>query len=144
MIELDGEPIAIRPMQRGDMPYVIQTWMRTYKALAKVSDTIYELEQPRLIQRIMLDGDTRFAVACSPDVESTIHGWACGNEDYLHYAYIPVKLRGKGLARILIESVLGIYPSRIEVTHHIPSTLHSGRYRFVYNPYHLGVPREGT
>ena len=136
--EIDGESVALRDMVPGDIAYVCQTWERNYRPSAGVSDVVYAREQHRLINRILAAPSTTVVIACSPDVTSTIHGWACGDADRLHYAYVPLALRGKGLARAMISRLLGAYPQRIEVT----SRFHNGneaRTRFVHNPYPLMV-----
>lgn len=137
-IELDGEPIAIRQSVEDDLRFVMQTWVRSYKSTSRINETIYDKEHPELIKRILSDAKTRLVVACSPDVESAIHGWACGDARGLHYVYVPMAFRGRGVARELIQAVMGNYPSKIHVSHrfHSPS---ANNVRFVFNPYRLGV-----
>lgn len=59
----------------------------------------------------------------------TVHAWACGDGDVLHYAYVPPELRESGVARRLITALFGNYPDRIRVTH--PWPFSSGRYQYV-------------
>ncbi|MDE2106704.1 MAG: hypothetical protein KGL39_56335 [Patescibacteria group bacterium] len=137
-LEIDGEKIAVRGMASTDMGYVLQTWIRSYKPIAKVSQPMFEKHHAPLVRKLI--ANARVAIACPADSkdETTILGWACGDDDGLHYAYIPDGLRGRGLARMLIGSVLGTYPARIEVSHRFVNGNES-RNRFVYNPYRLGV-----
>lgn len=136
MLEIEGEPIAIRPGVEDDLRFVMQTWIRSYKPVVKVNEAVYDKEHPELIKRILRGA--KLSVACSPDVQSTIHGWACGDAGVLHYAYVPSAFRGRGVARALIQSVLGSYPNKIEVSHRFHNPVAS-RVRFVFNPYRLGV-----
>lgn len=125
-------------MVLSDVAYIRSSWRRNYRqqALSKVSVAVFDENHPALIDKLIANSNT--VVACSTDEPGAIHGWACGVIDGpLHYAYVAAPLRGRGIARAVIESALGSYPARIFVTHRF---FGNGRCsRFVFNPYALGM-----
>lgn len=135
---LDGEPIRIRAMVPEDIPFIGKTWITSHKRNAHVSsDSVYFNGQRRLIDYLLNSSMT--VVACPEDAENTIVGWASGKVySHLHYAYVPQVFRGRGIARELITTILGVYPSRIEVSHSFNNK--NAACRFVFNPYQLLVP----
>jgi len=117
--------VIAREMTERDRRYVVPTWGHgsRYDGMAK-------RDRFALIDRI-LDGGAR--VVCLATDERTVHAWACGDADVLHYVYVPPELRGEGLARRAITALMGDYPERIHVTHEWPRA--SRRFRFA--PYRL-------
>lgn len=141
-ITIDGEAIALREAEPDDASYVIQTWVRSYRPNSRIASEIYDKGHDNLVRNILRT--TRVVVACNPDAETAILGWACGQPGLLHYAYVPAALRHKGLARELIREAIGGYPARIEVSHRLPPgkftpAKERGFPRFIFNPYKLGV-----
>lgn len=114
--------IDTREMLASDRRFVVPTWARSssYDGLALP-------ERFRKVDRI-IDGGARVIVLARG---ITVHAWACAEDDTLHYAYVPPKLRGHGLARRLIMALFGRYPERINVTHAWPGE----RERFRYTPH---------
>lgn len=66
--------------------------------------------------------------------ERTVHAWACGEGNILHYVYVPDELRNKGCARRVITELLGEYADRINTTHMWPGKAHA---RFCFTPHLL-------
>lgn len=140
LMELAGEPIAVRPYSSADMPYVRSTWERCYRPriVSHVSKRVFQEHHIEIIGRLLKGCVT--IVACDPKVPESITAWACGAPgSTLHYAYVPLNLRGNGIARELIRHVLGGYPSRINVTHRFSPLELFKPPRFVFNPYLLGM-----
>lgn len=106
------------PMQREHRGYVCSTWARGQRLGLRTGPAF------RLVNRI-IDASTVLVIAAGP----TVHAWACGDGDVLHYAYVPPELRERGMARELITALLGSYPERIRVTH--PWPVKSDRYQYV-------------
>lgn len=109
--------------------YVVCTWAKSAS---------YGLRRPetfKLVDRV-LDGGAR--VVCIAHGR-TVHAWACGDGDVLHYAYTAPELdalgnsllRGRGLAQRLITELLGAYPEHITTSH--PWPRESARFRYVPN-----------
>jgi len=78
-----------------------------------------------LVDRVL---DAKAHVVCLATDERTVHAWACGDDDTLHYVYVPPDLRGVGLARRAITALFGRYPDRVNVTH--PWPRESSRFRY--------------
>lgn len=112
-------------MTARDRRYVVPTWAQSshYDGLPKAA-------RFRLVDRVLDDGAR---VVCLATDERTVHAWAAGAVDVLHYVYVPPELRGEGLARRAISALLGSYPERITVTHPWPRRRVNGR--------QLSVPR---
>lgn len=108
-------PTPMQPEHRG---YVCSTWARGQRLGLRIGPAF------RIVNRIV-DASTVLVLASGP----TVHAWACGDAELLHYAYVPPELRQRGLARQLITAVLGGYPARIRVTH--PWPIASDRYQYV-------------
>lgn len=113
-----------REMTASDRRFVVPTW-----ALSSTYDGLTKPERFKLVDRI-LDSGAR-CIVLAQDV--TVHAWACGTGDTLHYAYVPPELRGHGLAARVMALALGGYPLRIHVTHEWPGASR----RFVFTPHLL-------
>ena len=118
-----------REMTASDRRFVVPTW-----ALSSKYDGMSKHQRFKLVDRI-LDGGARCIVLAEG---ATVHAWACGAEDALHYVYVPPELRrtrsdepGPCLAKLLIRLVLDGYPERVHVTHEWPWESR----RFVFKPY---------
>jgi GNAT superfamily N-acetyltransferase len=105
--------------------FVASTWARGSRYGLRTRDAF------RLVNRL-LDASPRIVVAANG---MTVHAWACGVADALHYVYVPPELRGHGIARRLITELFGEYPDRIVVTHRWPRPSS----RFTYAPERLLV-----
>ena len=138
--DTDGQPVPmfIRPMSAGDINYVRSSWFRNYQPLAKVSGSTFARFHPKLIDELLASDDASTVIACAEEDPTVIHGWACGEADGpLHFAYVPPNLRGRGIAKEMIQAVLGSYPNHINVTHRFVGRPDSRR--FTFNPYILRV-----
>lgn len=108
-----------REMTAEDRRYVVPTWAQSsrYAGLS--------LRRRFSLVDAVLDSRPRVVVLAR---ERTVHAWACGDEDALHFVYIPIHLRGFGLAKRVLTELLGGYPERINVTH--PWPRESSRFRY--------------
>lgn len=111
-----------REMTATDRRFVVPTW-----ALSSTYDGLSKHQRFKLVDRI-IDGGARCIVLAEGP---TVHAWACGTEDALHYVYVPPELRGHGLAAKTIALVLSSYAERINVTHEWPRASR----RFVFKPH---------
>lgn len=111
-----------RPMTDADRRYVVPTW-----ALSSRYDGLGKSARFALVDRIIDSGAPVIVLA----TKATVHAWACGSADTLHYVYVPPELRGNGIARRCITAVLGGYPEHVNVTHEWPRESS----RFVFKPH---------
>lgn len=116
--------MIVREMTPRDRRYVVPTWAQSARYGLSKRDRF------RLVDRILDDGATCIVLATN---DVTVHAWACGGHDVLHYVYVPPELRSVGLAKRCITLLFGQYPERIRVTHEWPRE--SARFR--YQPHHL-------
>lgn len=116
--------LQLRAMTETDRRFVVPTWAygAKWKGLSLG-------EKFARVDSILADEGTR--VVCLAG-GSTVHAWAAGIGTRLHYAYVPPDLRGEGLARKVIASLLGGYPEVIDITH--PWPFASDRFRLVNAP----------
>jgi hypothetical protein len=110
-----------REMTARDRRFVVPTWARSARY-----DGMRMPERFKLVDRI-LASDVRVLVLASDDI--TVHAWACGGHDVLHFAYCPPELRGCGFARDAITRLFGHYPDRIDCSHKWPRESTRFRYR---------------
>jgi GNAT superfamily N-acetyltransferase len=103
----EGEEITL-PVQASTLThrnFILATWVKSYlptlrkwlgdsKALtlaeASCAETLWE-------QTLIVTSEDGF----------TVHAWVAGQPGVLHYVYVPPDLRGKGIARALIQHVCG-------------------------------------
>lgn len=109
-------PEAMAPEHRG---YVCSTWARGQRLGLRTRPAF------RLVNRVIDSGADVVVLASG----RTVHAWACGQDDVLHYVYVPPEIRGKGFARRLITSLFGAYSERIRVTH--PWPFESERFQYM-------------
>lgn len=125
-----GVPLELRPAEDGDVALIYSTCLQSHAEGYPRRDRPAAMALfRRSIRARLIECDA--VVACSPELRTTVFGWACGGNGNgaLHYVYVPRELRGNGLARALITAALGSYPARIEVTRRWPGP--STRFQFV-------------
>ncbi|HYE92348.1 MAG TPA: hypothetical protein VEA38_15065 [Terriglobales bacterium] len=124
--------IRVRQATADDRRFIVPTWVRSFAdyapkqgcgSRAKVLRAHW-----RIVDAILDNPETRTMVLCSEDSERTLHAWASGTADALHYVYVPPELRGHGFARRVITATLGAYPTALAVSHPWPRK--SPRYRW--------------
>ncbi len=117
-----------REMTPRDRHFVSATWARAAR---------YGFAAPRegrLSFRIvdaLLERSPR--VLCIATDERTVHAWAAGHGDVLHFVYCAPELRRQGLARFLLREMFGAKGPAL-VTHDTPKRLAPRAY---LNPYLL-------
>lgn len=111
-----------RDMTASDRRYVVPTWAQSARY-----DGMRKRQRFELVDAI-LDAGARVVVL---GADRTVHAWACGDAEALHYVYVPPELRGFGIAREVITHLFGSYPERIAITHEWPRASS----RFLYRPH---------
>lgn len=122
-----------RPMRPEDRRFIVPTWV---KSLAYSRRGVARIDTMRrywsIVDRIVDATDTRIIVLASDESARTLHAWAAGDGNCLHYAYVPPELRRAGLARACITALFGSYPEQIPITHAWP--FESARFRWQPHP----------
>lgn len=121
-------------MRPEDRRFIVPTWVRSLAATRRDDERKDTLRRYwGIVDRILDDQDTRVMVTASDQAARTLHAWAASTAGVLHYAYVPVELRERGLARKCITALLGDYPEQIPITHAWPFASS----RFVWQPHPL-------
>jgi GNAT superfamily N-acetyltransferase len=95
----------IRPARETDLGFVFDTWRQSFKAdsyLFRMDRDLYTRLMNRHLGAIVKDVATLIDVACNPDDEDTILGFAASTGPALHYVYVREALRKHGIARELL------------------------------------------
>lgn len=98
-------PLSLRPMREGDVAYVVSTWAQSLDAPYWMARDAYRSNMRRSASAI-IGHAARVVVLCSSDHESTILGWACGDDGVVHYAYVRPALRSGAAGRAWVEKLI--------------------------------------
>lgn len=118
----------MREMTERDRNFVAPTWIKSAR---------YGFAAPRegrvayRIVNALLERTPR--VLCIATDERTVHAWAAGHGDVLHFVYVAPELRRQGLARFLLREMFGERGPSL-ATHDAPKRLAP---RAHFNPYLL-------
>lgn len=136
-------PLIIRPMQPGDVPLVLNSWLKSYRdcpATWGTANDVYFRTQKAVISKLL--SRCNVAIACDPDDAEQIFGWLAwedGEKDIVvHYIYVKSLFQRMGVASRLWESAA---PGSREVvaTHVGPDSnaLKDKGIKFRYKPFRL-------
>lgn len=110
------EPIVLRAVRPGDLPYLRDSWLRSNAGSAQARDErpYYRLHKAR-INRILSVPGVVVRVACSAADADAIVGWAVVTpEPVLHYVYVRREAQRLGVARRLLA---GLESMPVHYTH---------------------------
>jgi len=141
--EKDELPIVIRPMQPGDVPLVLNSWLKSYRdcpASWGTSNDAYFRTQKAVISKLMTRCNV--AIASDPQDDDQIFGWLAWEDSkddiVVHYIYVKSLFQRMGVARRLWEHA---EPGERDVvaTHVGPSSndLRDSGIKFRYKPFRL-------
>lgn len=128
-------PLRVRTARADDRGYIAKTWGlgNRRRVSAGISDEVYRVENRKVIDACLAAG--LVLVVCSPDKDTALVGFACGEPDrgLLHFVHVEHNFRGHGLARQLIAMVTGVASGPVVTTHRFARR--GAPSRFVWNPY---------
>lgn len=100
---------AIRPMLPSDEGFVFKAWLRGYwehfPARVIVSEAEFMERWHRVIERILADKRAITVVAHVDGDPDALLGFACGNAECLHWAYVKQAFRKLGVCTSLMDSI---------------------------------------
>lgn len=102
---MSDDPIKIRQMGPGDMPYVLSTWLRDLRDAdgSPMPDDLFFQAHRALIERVLADPQTVALVACAADDPTEIWGYVVAEpSEVLWWVQTRKALRGQGLGRRLL------------------------------------------
>jgi GNAT superfamily N-acetyltransferase len=96
-------PFHVRLGRPSDLPFVVDSWVKRGHARGeRLRDATAR------VRAILADDTTELRVACLPDDEDAILGWAAVTTDEsprLHYAYVRKECRRQGIANALLPDI---------------------------------------
>ncbi len=98
--------VKIRPATEADYPYIYSSWARNYQptyariCLNHKGPHRYDSCINRFIKK-RLESST-VAVACDPDDDEFIIGWAVFDQKAVYYCYVRESMRNAGVAKKLL------------------------------------------
>lgn len=120
------ESLPTREMSLRDRNFVAPTWIKSARyGFATPRGTRIEYR----IVNALLERAPR--VLCIATDERTVHAWAAGHDDVLHFVYVAPELRRQGFARLLIRQMFGERGPSL-LSHDAPKRLAP---RAHFNPY---------
>ena len=100
MIEIAATPAVVT-----DLPYIHQTWIRSYKSAPRsrrMDPNEYWCRQSVTIEKCLQSSSILVARMAGKDAPDTILGWICFAGDVLHYVYVRKVFRNQGVASGLL------------------------------------------
>lgn len=130
-VDLAGNRLWMVPAEETDRPYIISTWVSSYKQIAKkltynhnsgatkhVGADLIQEAYPRLVERIWKD-----SYVLRDESGTACHGYICGKNlpvHILHYMYLPPELRNIGLSKVMRTYLFGEFGYPVQVTSFLP------------------------
>lgn len=113
--------IGLRPARVGDLPFVFNSWLESYKAYPLalgVPKAKYFADQHALITELLRRGECLMAV--NPADDTHLLGYVVHEpaRRVVHYVYVKHPLRREGIARHLLSA---IHAEGCTYTHHTPA-----------------------
>jgi GNAT superfamily N-acetyltransferase len=99
------DPIKIRQVVPGDLPYIMSTWLRDLRDAdgGPLPDDLFFQAHRALIERVLSDPKTTALVACAADDPTEIWGYVVAEpNEVCWWVQTRKALRGRGLARRLL------------------------------------------
>ena len=134
---LPRAPLAarLRAGKPEDLDYVRSSWRKSNAHTAESRRVVsYALSMRRFIDRLLARNDTALTVACDTEDEDALYGWlAAKAPDTLYYLFVRFPMRGRGLARRLVEAA-GLAARAVHYTHRPTMPLKTPE-GWAYDPY---------
>lgn len=97
----------IRPPTEEDLPFILSTWLKSYKLRNWLGidrkNPIFPGGIKHVIQSLLLQKETEVCVACHQSNPKQIFGYLVYSKRAIHYAYVKEAFRQFGIARSLYE-----------------------------------------
>ena len=100
-------PFVVRDARATDLPFIENAWrstmLSTCPAVFGADPSHFAREMRRMIPLLLAHATTR--VACAPQDEETLVGFACVTGDELHYVYVSGMFRSVGLVPLMLRGL---------------------------------------
>lgn len=133
-VDLAGTRLWMVPAEERDKPYIISTWVASYKLISKrithnhmsgatkhIKSDAFQETYPRLVEALW-----QKSLVVRDEAGTACHGYICGSppgtgrHGVLHYMYLPPELRSVGLGKAMWTHLLGPQADRVMVTNFLP------------------------
>ena len=135
-------PVETRPARDTDLPFVIQTWLRSNRrgpfGSGLTEREYYDTHDP-LVRRLLKEETT--VIAHPPDSDDEIMGYVCFGDKAIHFIYVKSLYRRLGVGWELLDATGRKRDEVIPVTTappHFISKWLEDKVRISNNPYLLG------
>lgn len=142
---MENLPIQIRPISQVDVPFVIASWLKSYKGAFFAKDIhpkTYFAGQHRVVSSLLQTCTTW--VACAESDPTEIYGFICGEYQgqafVLHYIYVKHTFRNLGIAKQLLAQFPLTLPVNFYTHHNAVAHKQAAAYHMLYNPYIALLP----
>lgn len=111
----------IRPMVPGDKSFIMSTWLKGLKfgndLFKEVKADVYFKAYQKILDQLLAHPSVKVNVACLPDDEDVILGYAAVSKDdsKIHFVFVKSAWRKMGIAKALV-------PETIKTATHITKT----------------------
>lgn len=105
-LDFDGVPILLRPAGLDDHPFIVDSWVMSYRNQARARDAgrAYLRGHKRAVRECLKRAAVR--VACLEEKPAVIVGYAVleqGDVPVIHWVFVKQNFRGKGIAHALLD-----------------------------------------
>jgi hypothetical protein len=137
MLAVEQPTVTLRGPLPSDMPFILSSWLRSYRKASPVSGPVYYVGQEAVIRRLLVRSS--IVLACNPEDPSTVLGYVVFERvpsgGLVHYVYVKELVRRCGLAARLLSEVPGPFRSHTHETRAEGVARLKARFPSVYNPY---------
>ena len=99
-------PLLLRDMREGDLPFVVSTWVRSLQMPACWGSRDAYMTNMRKSAQQTMKHAARTVVLASSDSDSTILGWACGDDGVVHHVYVRPEIHTKHAGRVWVDALM--------------------------------------
>lgn len=113
---MSGPPRKIRELREPDHNLVISSWLQSYadsRQLSPFSKHVALMALHGRIERMVFERPELFCVACAEQDDNQVLGWACIEDDTLHYLYIKRRFRKEGIGRDLLHNLKELHMEKM-------------------------------
>ena len=137
----DNLPIAFRPMQPSDEPFIYSTWLKSYRNSSfaeAMSNDVFFASHKDIIAGLLETASVVMIV--NPEDHDQIYGYSVTHNSLpiTHFIYVKYTFRRLGLVAKLVEEN-GIFGHSVNFITHLPRNYQSWKtkYNLEYSPYLL-------
>lgn len=113
------EQVEIRPAVIGDVPFIFNSWLKSYRdagAVTGIANETYYKEHHDVIERILMAPGAQALIVCNKEHPEQIYAYLVGTIDAqsatIHWLYTKHPFRRLHMARTLFDTFNAMHPNR--------------------------------